>query len=245
MSKRGEMYVGYLGMPARHGRFVRGMVAAVFAVVVGVGGLIAGVQRDPGGGVWETGEAREWEGVLIEEPYPVLIDAEGSAHLLVGVGKFGVKDRVAGLSGRARIRGYALERDGRRMIEVLDGDDGIEALEENAGRIGMDIELVREHLELAGEVLDSKCYLGAMKPGDGKGHKACATLCIEGGIPPMLFVDGKDGSRETYLLVDAEGESARNIVLEFVGEPVVVKGRVGKIADLDVVAIESIERVMR
>ena len=39
---------------------------------------------------------------------------------------------------------------------------------------------------LRGEIVDSKCYLGAMKPGDQKTHKACATLCIRGGIPPVL-----------------------------------------------------------
>jgi hypothetical protein len=98
-----------------------------------------------------------------------------------------------------------------------------------------------------GEILDSKCYLGAMKPGDGKGHKACATLCVTGGIPPMLLVWTPDGGRRHLLLVDDRGHSARGLVLEALGEPVTVTGRPGRTGDLETLAIDAhaIERLGR
>jgi hypothetical protein len=167
----------------------------------------------------------------------MLVDSEGRAHLLVSTMKAGVQRGVVGMDGQgAIVSGFSIEREGRRMIEMV----RIERAGDGAVRGGMNFG--GELIELTGEVLDSKCYLGAMKPGDGKGHRACATLCIEGGIPAMLFVDGADGSRETYLLTDANGESARDVVLGYVGESVLIKGKLGMIADLDVVAIESIER---
>ena len=35
---------------------------------------------------------------------------------------------------------------------------------------------------LTGEIVDSKCFLGVMNPGNLKPHKACAIRCISGGI---------------------------------------------------------------
>jgi hypothetical protein len=84
-----------------------------------------------------------------------------------------------------------------------------------------------EHTTLAGEIVDSKCYLGAMKPGDGKGHKACAVLCISGGIPPMLVsASGSESERTVsyYLLVGASGQPMNARVLPFVAEAVEVSG---------------------
>lgn len=44
---------------------------------------------------------------------------------------------------------------------------------------------------LKGEIVDSKCYLGVMNPGNLKAHRACAINCIQGGVPPVLLV--RDG----------------------------------------------------
>ena len=71
-----------------------------------------------------------------------------------------------------------------------------------------------------------------MKPGGGKTHKACAALCISGGIPPM-FVTRDTAKNETfYLLVTAEGKPANDLVLPLVGDPVEVSGRVEQQGDL-------------
>jgi hypothetical protein len=46
---------------------------------------------------------------------------------------------------------------------------------------------------LVGEIVDSKCYLGIMNPGETNPHRECAALCIRGGIPPLIIAHDADG----------------------------------------------------
>jgi len=76
-----------------------------------------------------------------------------------------------------------------------------------------------------GEILDSKCWFGAMRPGHGKPHKSCASLCIRGGIPPALFVTNKAEQPGLMLLTENKTSFGMSI-LPFVGEPVAIAGEV-------------------
>ena len=77
-----------------------------------------------------------------------------------------------------------------------------------------------------GEIVDAKCYLGVMKPGRGKPHRACAVSCIRGGIPPVLVIADGSGSTTHLILVDEEGQPVNQRVLDFVGEPIEVTGEI-------------------
>lgn len=77
---------------------------------------------------------------------------------------------------------------------------------------------------LVGEIVDTKCYLGAMKPGRGKPHRDCASLCIRGGIPAALLVRTKSGERQLVHLMHASGRPVGPEVLDWVGQPVEVTG---------------------
>lgn len=77
---------------------------------------------------------------------------------------------------------------------------------------------------LVGEIVDTKCYLGAMKPGRGKPHRDCASLCIRGGIPAALLVRTETGERELVHLVDFAGQPLGPELLKWVGQPVEVAG---------------------
>jgi hypothetical protein len=103
--------------------------------------------------------------------------------------------------------------------------------------------VLREEVTLHGEIIDPKCYLGAMKPGGGKTHKGCAALCLRGGVPPMLVT--RTGGREVYcLLVTAEGGLADEEAIPYVGDAVSIRGRLERDADLLRLAIapQSIQR---
>ena len=75
---------------------------------------------------------------------------------------------------------------------------------------------------LIGEIVDSKCYLGVMNPGQGKVHRDCAARCISGGIPPIFVTaDGRD----QMLLVGLDGRAVgRDGLREFIAEPIQVRG---------------------
>jgi hypothetical protein len=84
---------------------------------------------------------------------------------------------------------------------------------------------------LVGEIVDSKCYLGVMKPGRSKPHKSCAVRCISGGVPPMLRVTDESGVTTDYLLVDERGAAVNDAVLDLVAVPVRITGTVRRIGD--------------
>ena len=99
---------------------------------------------------------------------------------------------------------------------------------------------------LDGQIIDPKCYFGAMKPGEGKVHKACATLCIAGGIPPMFMTTDDAGERVYYLLVNAGGDGIigdeLQALLPYVADPVAITGDVERWGELMLLRVGMIER---
>jgi hypothetical protein len=86
-------------------------------------------------------------------------------------------------------------------------------------------------LTLVGEILDSKCWFGAMRPSEGKVHKACAALCIRGGIPPAFFARGP-GQQGALMIMTSGGNAHGRDLLALVADPVRVSGRVLRLGDL-------------
>lgn len=78
-----------------------------------------------------------------------------------------------------------------------------------------------------------------MKPADGKPHHACATLCISGGIPPMLVSKKPDGSNHYQLVLGAEGEPIEDQLANLIGIPVEVRGNVERWGDLEVIKLSE------
>ena len=226
-----EFFVGYEPrMPPGLGRFVRPVVGLVVVAALGAGALFTASQQPPSNGAFEFGVVRGFEGWIEVEPYPtLLVERPGdglSRWLLVAVGKHGADEQVAGFSGeRVRLEGTLIHRDGQTMVEVVDGSirraDGERAPDEPR-------EVVADSRSFVGEIVDSKCFLGVMKPGSTKPHRACATRCISGGVPPVLLVRDDRGGATYLLLVDQDGGPAGRAIVErdLVAEPVRVTGAV-------------------
>lgn len=236
-----ELYVGFLATPPGQSRFLKVVVPAILALL-GAAALAASfAQRSPGAGTWSDTSA-EWRGVIVEQPVPMLVVGEGSSsrtYLLVNPGKHGAQGRVAGFGGAgAVVRGTLIERDGRGLIEVAEGAAGIERAEVGGDASVVDVGA----MELRGEVIDPKCFFGAMKPGEGKGHKACATLCIQGGIPPMLWNKGESGPRYVLLALDGAGAGVAmdERILPLVAERVTARGDAVRVGDLVVLKVREI-----
>lgn len=179
---------------------------AAAALVVSVAIALAGSlgRRPVAGGFFEFGVVRSATGLLVADPYPALLVPRGpvwSRHLLVGQGKHGAGALVAGHVGSwATVSGSLAYRDGRAMVEVRTVAPvaappvSPQAVAEDLGRYAAE-----------GEIVGAKCYMGVMSPSSGIVHRACAALCIRGGIPPLLRVERADGQSEGLVLADAEG----------------------------------------
>lgn len=230
-----EFFIGWAAMPAAHGRAARRIAGVLLLLALGVGATSMLTSRDPGPGSWDLDAVQSWNGVLRVAPYAVLeLDGRAGTALLVEAGKRGAWERASAYDGRAvSVRGAPIERSGRLMIELLPDDDAITVRTAggDAGAPLMADAVDLGPVVLRGEILDSKCHLGAMRPGDGKTHKACATLCIDGGIPPLLITRRDDGL-EYLLLVAPDGGPANAWVRSLVGEPVELSGRLTRHRDL-------------
>ena len=219
------IYVGYLPLPPGYRRFAVTAVALLAGAAVLAAAVLANQQQSTGDAVWEYGDYREVTGVLREHPYPMLevsaADGRQAIHLLVQEFKYGAQEPAKGLHGRrVKVTASRLERAGRKMLELKAGASIVptgpraELLEAQPGGA----------VTIRGEIIDPKCYLGAMKPGGGKVHRACAVLCLKGGIAPM-FVTRTAEKRETfYVLTDARGDPILDPLLPHVGLPVELSG---------------------
>ncbi len=239
-------YVGYLPLPRAHKRFLLGFITICVISSLALSFGIAIAQRDPGATQVFSSTGSTWVGTIYESPYPMLVDDGGEIHLLIGLGKYGEHDRIKPWIGkRCEVSGYALAREHRRAIQLDVHDSTIAQAQGPTHSLPNPIQIDDEPIEFVGEIVDGKCYLGAMKPGDGKAHKACATLCILGRLPPM-FVDEhiQENDMLPLVLVDGSTDLPKSS-LELVGERVRFVGKRSSIGSLTLINIDSkdIQRV--
>ncbi len=246
-------YVGYLPMPASLRRVMVFAAGVMLWVIAGFAFVWARAQQDPGAAVWNDGTPVTISGRIEMKPYPMLVtsdrtpDGEAVVYVLVEMGKRGAWERAMPMAGQmVSVTGYTLERDGRRIIELEDGADAIRPAQ-GAAANGAAVLEARDLglVTLVGEIVDTKCFLGAMKPGEGFTHKACATLCIRGGIPPTLVTRDERGARSYFLLTDEQGQMLDERLYPFVADPVRVRGRVVALGSVRQLRVEmrDIERI--
>ncbi len=213
--------------------FTRRLAVGLVVLAAGVGLGLALLLEPFDEGVFEYGLIRDYEGKLLVDPHPRLLAADGPAegYLLVGRGKHGLElDEAPGElwpsppSREIELSGTLIQNEEAAMLEVHSltlpnrqaaGDEGEERTAERR--------VVAHADRIVGEIVDTKCYLGAMKPGRGKPHRECASLCIRGGIPAALLVRTKNGERRLVHLASF-GRPVGKEALEFVGQPVEATG---------------------
>jgi hypothetical protein len=245
-----EFYVGYFPRAGeRLARFLRPRIVSLILILAGLAAALALLAPRLGRGMFEYGSMRDFDGRVIESPYPLLAVARpGSSrpawsyYVLVGQGKHGAGPSVRGFGGRqVRLSGTLIHRDGSTAIEVA----GSPAAGPSAGSAPLDpIEDLGE-MALTGEIVDSKCHLGVMTPGEGPTHRGCAVQCIRGGAPPLLVARDSAGRDWRFLLTDATGNAVGSRILDLVGVPVRVRGHTSRLGDLLFLAVEpsTIERL--
>ncbi|HAB17423.1 MAG TPA: hypothetical protein PLX89_07395 [Verrucomicrobiota bacterium] len=209
-----DFYIGYLDQaPPALARHTRRVVVTLVLAVTMILGLLAARQTPADQGTFEFGVTRSFEGVLYETPLPWLrtLSAAGAGtnYLLVGSGKQGLPAFARGHDGdQVRFQGSLIYRGKAVMIE-LNQPNSFEVI----GRaVAKDLrprsEPVGEAV-LTGELVDTKCWYGVMRPATGKVHRACAVRCLSGGVPPGLLVRDAEGNATVVLLAGADGTPLR------------------------------------
>ena len=213
-----DFYVGYLPKaPATLGKTVARIAAAILLAGLIAGGLLIFGQPPFATSTFEYGKYRDYTGVIEEWPYPMLV-SDNVSFLLVAPGKHGLP--VTDLQSKeVRLKGSLIERTPDRMLEVL--PESLEAgTQARAPRTRIDLGPVT----LRGEIVDTKCYLGVMNPGEHKVHRDCAVRCISGGVPPAFLARDATGDARVLLLVGDDGRALSKEVLPFVAEPLEISG---------------------
>ncbi|MEL6795257.1 MAG: hypothetical protein AAFO89_00380 [Planctomycetota bacterium] len=219
-SDRGDLYVGYLPAPVRHRRFARLSFGVVLVLAGGIGFVGARFATNPGEGSWSS-EVSHVDGVLRTEPTTYLQTPDGPV-LLVEIGKFGARTLNEVKDRPVRCRGTLIARGRHRMLELVTGESAVQPTEQAQRPQGAASD--PRGVEVIGEIIDTKCYLGAMKPGAGPTHAACARLCIRGGIPAAIVGATPVGEQIWAVLDPGESEVIDETLLSAVGKPVRLRG---------------------
>jgi hypothetical protein len=179
---------------------------------------------------------KDFEGTIRARPVPFLLIEKPEKNNglptferlpLVATGKHGF-DADGFDDRRVKLKGTLIYRDNLQMIEVADGtveksSESLFPVEEKPESLGK--------FTLQGEIVDSKCYLGVMNPGQTKPHRDCAALCLRGGIPPLFIVKDLSGNVSELWLISDKGASVNQAILDFVAEPLEISGEVSRVGD--------------
>jgi hypothetical protein len=240
---RDFFFVGYLNRVSRDlGIFLLAAAALLLAGFAGLGLALGVAVDDPGDGdfAWQLGTQR-LVGVVEPGPYPVLRLPPDATHpaprtiMLVAAGKHGAQAAAAPhAAGAVTASGVVIKRGPLAMLQ-LDGE--LEPLADApAFTPAPPVPLGR--WRLAGEICDGKCYAGAMRPGRGLAHKACANLCLLGGVPPVFVSSGAVEGTSFFLLTAEDGGPLPDRVRNLVALGIELEGLIVRFDDLLVFQVD-------
>lgn len=229
-------FVGWGKIPKDFKVFLISLTVSIIAAFAVLSYAISSHQSDPGDGAF-MGPATA-VGILQADPYPVLHVISsgryqpGETILLSGSGKRGVVKRAAGFDGQVvRVAGVTMMRGDLNGMQLRGGKNGLRG--DDTGADGFDVRV--ENLgrwRLTGEICDGKCLTGAMRPGRGLAHKACANLCLLGGVPPVFVSSAPVAGSEFLLMADANGKAVTQDILKFTATYVEIEGDIERRGDM-------------
>jgi hypothetical protein len=230
-------FVGYLPVPKALRAWLLAVAASLAMLFAAIGWAIATGQSDPGPGAFrfDLGE-QTVTGVMEARPYPLLhvtigsdVIPAGHTLMLAGGGKTGAEGPATSLDGKlAQISGIILKRGDLDMLQLRGGSGAVAA--EGAAPVIPVTRLGR--WRLAGEICDGKCLAGAMRPGTGLAHKACANLCLLGGIPPVFVSSQPVEGSEFLMLAGPDGGPLPNWLYDRTAVFLTIEGDIERRGDL-------------
>lgn len=232
-----DFFVGYHpAAPGDLGRWLRRLTILLLTAVTLTAVAVASSQSTQPETVYAYGEPTTWTGRIRERPYPMLVTEDQAgpvSHVhLSRQGKFGARDPLRGRDGEyVSLRGVRIARGNRTMAELVPGSIVSGPTPPGApGPVPVVEDLGRR--TLTGEVVDSKCFLGAMNPGILQTHRGCAIRCLNGGILSLFVVRGPGESEWELILVDPDGAPVAADIFALAGLQVRLTGQVQREDDL-------------
>ncbi|MGC6483438.1 MAG: hypothetical protein ACON4T_07740 [Synechococcus sp.] len=233
-----EFFIHYRPLPARLRRFLLSLVACLIAITVILG--IWGPDLHNQYGAGRRQPVRELSGWLLNGPggAQLLVPRPGIADgiepfnrvLLAGPGKTVPPASVMDHAGDyVKLQGSLfshgpLDVMNTRRATPLTPPPGIPQPDRTGTFVG--------RFSLLGEIMDSKCFSGVMKPGAGTTHKGCAIRCISGGVPAVFHVRRDDGSMLEFVLIDPQGQTVNDRIVPRVAQPLRIEGDVVRFDNL-------------
>jgi hypothetical protein len=243
-----EFFIGWSNDIGRG--LLRFLTLAAVCVVAGLGALSAVLAlsiTDPArslsgaNAVPELPQHVTLSGLLSNEPYPFLLIGPDSLHpsghgvMLSGDGKRGANFGRAGLEGQmVEVKGLLLKRGSLDMLVISEGP----RLLHEEPPIMLTAPQAMGRWRVVGEICDGKCGAGIMSPGTGIAHKACASLCVIGGVPPVLVIMHPLEGHLFLMIADGQGRALDDGVLRFVGMRVEIEGEVERRGDVALMRIQ-------
>ena len=242
-----DYFIGWRGITNARTGFFLACIALLIVTVLGVAGF--GLSRtldDPSASLLRLGE-RDAQGATLRPAdggppvvlrgylsatgYPLLHVLGDSNHprdrvlLLSGEGKRAAD--VPASPGPVEISGNIVRRG---SLEMLVADAPAKPLPASPEWQAPARELLGRW-RISGEICDGKCYTGAMRPGAGLAHRACANLCLIGDIPPV-FVTMAPVAGSSFLILESSDQGKLPEALRAVtGIPVELEGIVERIGN--------------
>ncbi|NEQ48318.1 MAG: hypothetical protein F6K00_34220 [Leptolyngbya sp. SIOISBB] len=245
-----EFYVNYAPAPASYRQFLLRFIPLLVLGTILFAIVLPGIHNQFNSG--RVQGTTELEGLLVGAPVPHLIvprpgnvvDAVPfSRYLLSGTGKTSPSPAIVEQVGQwVKLTGTIVSRNqlsviAARSAEPIDPPANVTINPDAGTSLG--------EFSLTGEILDSKCYPGVMKPGQSKTHRACAIRCISGGVPAVFRVHNNRDDVMYFLLADEQGQAVNDRILDYVADPIRITGTVMQYDDMFVLQAElsTYERV--
>jgi len=234
-------FVGWGKVPKALRLFLAGCAAVLIVAFAVLGYATSATQTDTLGGAF-MGRVQV-TGVLQNNPYPILhvISSEqfnpGDTIILSGNGKRGAVEQAAGMDGQiVEANGLRMDRGSLKGMQLRNGQRGLKLAEDQSQNMDVPIRPLGRW-RLQGEICDGKCLNGAMRPGTGIAHRACANLCLLNDMAPVFVSAGPIDGSNFFLMSGPDGRAIPPALLDYTALAVEIEGIVERHGNLLVLKV--------
>lgn len=230
-----DFYIGWQEKaPGSHAQKTKFFVWTLMLIIPILVIIFVTGQKSFRASVFEIGKLTTVSGILVKSPIPCLRIFQGYREagrpefkrlLLIGFGKFGADPTIKAiekevgkdLEGKnVQLEGKLIYYAGMMAMELTNGKEAYKGLFASDSLQAVLTYEPHSETTFSGEILDPKCYLGVMRPGEGKAHRSCAIRCLSGGLPALFRSD----NAEHLFLLDANGQPLPNTFAPYVADQI-------------------------